>query len=63
MLVQMYEDGPLETLEMPVRDAQTFVDLVKAHGYEDAEGQQYDFVSARVEYPKKLVIYLSKDSE
>lgn len=55
-----YEDD-LELLEVPVRDVEIFIQLIRKYGYEDDEGQIYKFSTVRVEYPKTVRIYLELD--
>jgi hypothetical protein len=62
MIVKIRYEEELEVLEMPMSDIQTFIDLVKAHGYEDSEGTIYEFQNARVEYPRTVMIYLETDA-
>ena len=58
MKVEITSDSEVrETLEIPVQEVQPFIDLIKAHGYEDSEGNRYTFAYAQVE-PKKIVIYI-----
>jgi hypothetical protein len=60
MIVKIYCEDELEILEMPIKDVQTFIDLIEAHGYEDADGEYYKFKNAQVEYPKTTWIYVEK---
>ncbi len=63
MIVQFFCDEVLETIDVPIRDTQVFIDLVKENGYEDAEGARHDFIEAKVEYPRKVTIYLTGEDE
>ena len=38
----------LYTLELPASEVPVFVSLVKAHGFEDREGEEYKFNAAKV---------------
>ena len=60
--VELYCQKVLETVELPISDAQAFIDLVKDNGYEDGEGERYHFIEAKIEYREKAVIYLYPDS-
>ena len=63
MIVQFFCDEVLETVDVPVRDVQAFIDLVKENGYEDGDGERHDFIEAKVEYPRKVTIYLTSNDE
>jgi hypothetical protein len=63
MDIEFFCEEALETIEVPVCDVQALIDLVEEHGYEDSDGTIYDFNDARVEYGRKVVIYLNAPEE
>jgi len=56
-------DGVLEELEKTVAEVQNYINLVEKYGYEDLEGNQYDFDVAQVEYNDTLFIYVKPITE
>ena len=56
MKIVIRHEDELEELELPIQDIQPFIDLMKAHGYMDAEGTEYKFGEAYVEHRAKVVI-------
>jgi hypothetical protein len=63
MIVQFFAQEVLETVDVPIREVQAFIDLVKENGYEDGNGERHEFIEAKVEYPKKVTIYLTAKDE
>lgn len=63
MIIKYFSEDVLEALEVPVRDVQPMIDLVKQHGYEDSDGAQYKFARAQVEYGNNVFIYLNTEEE
>lgn len=50
MKVEIYgcdNGATLETVELPVSEIPAFVNLVKAFGFEDSDGEEYQFNSAK----------------
>lgn len=51
MKVEIYgcdNGATLETVELPASEVPAFVNLVKAFGFEDSDGEEYQFNSAKV---------------
>ena len=51
MKVEIYNcthSGTIETVELPVAEIPAYVELVKSHGFEDSNGEEYKFNGAKV---------------
>lgn len=51
MKVEIYGcdvSATLETIELPVSEVLAFVNLVKSFGFEDGDGEEYKFNSAKI---------------
>ena len=60
MSIEVYDcmgGNTLFTISVPVSEISQYVDLVKAHGVEDAEGNEYKFNDAKL-YNGGFIVYV-----
>jgi hypothetical protein len=56
-------DNVLDLIQVSANEAEGLVNVFKAYGYEDAEGERYKFSSAIVEPAGILAIYVAPEKE
>jgi hypothetical protein len=48
----------LQTIQMPMAEIEPFLELVRTYGYQDKEGNEWEYVSAQVDADKEVNIFL-----
>ena len=56
--IQFWNEDEIDQIEIPIKDADKYIELVKKHGYMDDDGTNYSFSRAEFDGARKIVIYI-----
>jgi hypothetical protein len=58
MKITLWCDEELESIDVDIKDVQTYIDLIDEHGYQDMDGNEYTYAYSRMDAGFEMYIYL-----